>query len=132
MKKLLTLMALLLVIPFTAALTQKEADERVNDIISSVSDYQSLIQQNNKLEYVKGLLNTHDTSKVFRAIFHSDGFKAYLKLNSGRTFAHVKKGPDYPPHVVVCGDSHLDKDEECDDGNTTDGDGCSSSCTIEP
>ena len=30
-----------------------------------------------------------------------------------------------------CGDGSLDS-EQCDDGNTTDGDGCSSTCTIEP
>ncbi len=31
----------------------------------------------------------------------------------------------------VCGDSFLDGGEECDDGNTTAGDGCSASCEIE-
>ena len=32
----------------------------------------------------------------------------------------------------VCGDGTLDAGEECDDGNTVDGDGCSAVCTIEP
>jgi cysteine-rich repeat protein len=32
----------------------------------------------------------------------------------------------------VCGDGFLDAGEECDDGNTTDGDGCSAACTREP
>jgi cysteine-rich repeat protein len=32
----------------------------------------------------------------------------------------------------VCGDGYLDAGEECDDGNTTDGDGCSATCTREP
>ncbi|TMQ13818.1 MAG: DUF4215 domain-containing protein [Deltaproteobacteria bacterium] len=31
----------------------------------------------------------------------------------------------------TCGDAHMDKDEECDDGNTKDGDGCSHECKIE-
>ena len=31
----------------------------------------------------------------------------------------------------VCGNGAVDADEECDDGNTVDGDGCSSTCTIE-
>ncbi len=31
----------------------------------------------------------------------------------------------------VCGDGWIDPNEECDDGNIWDGDGCSSSCTIE-
>ncbi len=32
---------------------------------------------------------------------------------------------------VVCGDGQVNGDEECDDGNTTDGDGCDSSCAVE-
>ena len=31
----------------------------------------------------------------------------------------------------MCGNGVIDEGEECDDGNTIDGDGCSSSCTIE-
>ncbi len=30
-----------------------------------------------------------------------------------------------------CGDGVVDEGEECDDGNTNDGDGCSSTCTVE-
>jgi len=33
---------------------------------------------------------------------------------------------------VVCGDGVTEGDEECDDGNTASGDGCSSTCVIEP
>ncbi|MBF0106106.1 MAG: hypothetical protein HQM16_12360 [Deltaproteobacteria bacterium] len=36
---------------------------------------------------------------------------------------------DDPPEN--CGDNYEDVDEECDDGNTTDGDGCSSYCVDE-
>lgn len=32
---------------------------------------------------------------------------------------------------VPCGNGSPDPDEECDDGNVTDGDGCTASCTIE-
>jgi len=32
----------------------------------------------------------------------------------------------------VCGDGSVDASEQCDDGNTLDGDGCSSTCRIEP
>lgn len=31
-----------------------------------------------------------------------------------------------------CGDRHVDPDEECDDGNTADGDGCDTHCRLEP
>ncbi|MBI5621355.1 DUF4215 domain-containing protein, partial [Candidatus Falkowbacteria bacterium] len=33
--------------------------------------------------------------------------------------------------ISLCGNNELDDNEECDDGNTIDGDGCSSSCQIE-
>lgn len=32
----------------------------------------------------------------------------------------------------VCGDGTFSPDEQCEDGNTTDGDGCSASCRVEP
>ena len=35
-------------------------------------------------------------------------------------------------HKTVCGDGKKEGTEACDDGNTIDGDGCSSSCTFEP
>ncbi|NOY90134.1 MAG: DUF4215 domain-containing protein [Deltaproteobacteria bacterium] len=38
--------------------------------------------------------------------------------------------PDAGP-APVCGDSRLDPGEQCDDGNTTDGDGCSGACRRE-
>ena len=45
--------------------------------------------------------------------------------------------PETKPKPIVpamCGDFHLDVDigEECDDGNLDNGDGCSSSCKLEP
>jgi len=36
-----------------------------------------------------------------------------------------------PNRPVVCGDSMVQGDEVCDDGNTEDGDGCSAACTLE-
>ena len=33
--------------------------------------------------------------------------------------------------ITVCGNGTVDASEECDDGNTVDGDGCSSTCTTE-
>lgn len=34
-------------------------------------------------------------------------------------------------HVASCGDGVVDTNEQCDDGNNVDGDGCSSTCTVE-
>lgn len=40
---------------------------------------------------------------------------------------------DYSKNVCFtkCGDSVQSKTEECDDGNTVDGDGCNSICQLE-
>ncbi len=38
--------------------------------------------------------------------------------------------PKIPP-LAICGDGAVGGTEECDDGNTVDGDGCSSTCEIE-
>jgi cysteine-rich repeat protein len=37
-----------------------------------------------------------------------------------------------PPPPPCCGNGVLETGEACDDGNTTDGDGCSAACAIEP
>jgi len=44
-------------------------------------------------------------------------------LNTTGGIAHVPAG--------VCGDGMVDAGEECDDGNTLDGDGCTSACVVE-
>jgi len=36
-----------------------------------------------------------------------------------------------PPARAVCGNGAVEPGEQCDDGNTSDGDGCSSKCTTE-
>jgi len=38
---------------------------------------------------------------------------------------------EIPPVGPICGNGVLEAGEECDDGNTVSGDGCSSTCTIE-
>ena len=69
-----------------------------------------------------------------------DGCSATCKLEPGYS---CKLGPGsnnkpvayYYPTVcrkVECGDGITEGDEECDDGNTVDGDGCSAACKLEP
>lgn len=41
----------------------------------------------------------------------------------------VARGEELSP--ILCGNGILEPPEECDDGNTTNGDGCSAQCTIE-
>ena len=35
-----------------------------------------------------------------------------------------------PPHTPVCGDGYVDSGEQCDDGNTVNGDGCTNQCEL--
>jgi fibro-slime domain-containing protein len=44
----------------------------------------------------------------------------------------VGAGSSPTPCTSVCGDGLVFPGEACDDGNTTNGDGCSSTCTVEP
>jgi len=41
-------------------------------------------------------------------------------------------GPPAPPVAAVCGNGSRELGEQCDDGNTAGGDGCSATCTLEP
>jgi cysteine-rich repeat protein len=46
--------------------------------------------------------------------------------------AAVADGRIWPgSQQAVCGDGTIDPDEECDDGDTNNGDGCSASCSVE-
>ncbi len=64
------------------------------------------------------------------------GCSAVCRLELG----YVCDAPATPPnlgqasvcHKTVCGDRNKEGVEACDDGNTIDGDGCSSACTLEP
>jgi cysteine-rich repeat protein len=74
------------------------------------------------------------------AVDHGTGEISGTLVSSGtRTvIASASDGPDvsvvaFDWTVVArfCGDAMLDDGEQCDDGNTTDGDGCSALCEIE-
>jgi len=51
--------------------------------------------------------------------------------NPGGTPRAQNSGGMAPPPLSVCGNGVIEADEECDDGNITDGDGCSAACIIE-
>lgn len=59
--------------------------------------------------------------------------KPRTRTNTGSSAAVVRSSAPNVPIKASCGDSLLIKNlgEECDDGNTDNGDGCSSNCKIE-
>lgn len=63
-----------------------------------------------------------------------DGCSATCTVEDGYTCTgtpSVCTDDSVPPPVPVCGDAKVDTGEACDDGNTTAGDGCSATCTVE-
>ena len=55
----------------------------------------------------------------------------YVFVDSGDSKASGLYTLDAMLSVAACGNGLLDPGEECDDGNKTDADGCSSTCTVE-
>jgi cysteine-rich repeat protein len=60
-------------------------------------------------------------------------FDAFARNRPGRVVARPAPAPPdcRPGSSAVCGDGVATGREECDDGNTTSGDGCSATCTLE-
>ena len=61
-------------------------------------------------------------------------------LTPGDYYVEVREGSSVPPFgyalkidvkLVICGDGVIGPGEQCDDGNTVNGDGCSSTCQLE-
>ena len=71
-------------------------------------------------------------SELVRGVFHK--LNARLGSESDRAVRATAQRTDYPDTVVrgACGDGEKETWEECDDGNTTNGDGCSERCELEP
>ena len=82
--------------------------------------------------YIKQVLapatSTTDTGLSESATY---SYTARAVDNAGNMSASSNTAITNTPACQVCGDGTLDPGEECDDGNTTNGDGCSSVCLIE-
>jgi fibro-slime domain-containing protein len=63
-----------------------------------------------------------------------DGCSSTCQTEAGYTCPDVNGngGPCVKNPTNVCGDGHVAGNEQCDDGNTISGDGCSSTCALEP
>ncbi len=72
----------------------------------------------------KGTGGTHTTTaSTTGATGAAGGMGGATDATSTSTFMQM---------MALCGNGSLDPGEQCDDGNTVSGDGCSASCTIEP
>src|SRR5262245_66603296 len=67
---------------------------------------------------------------VFRR--RGEGRGAWFRLLSGLVFVALLSGVAAAAGPCGNGAVQPSQGEQCDDGNTTNGDGCSSTCTIEP
>ena len=52
-------------------------------------------------------------------------------IDASFDFFFETASPVVPEDPVTCGNGLLDPGEECDDGNTSGGDGCAADCTDE-
>ena len=57
-----------------------------------------------------------------------DEFRIYNRVISPE---EVQELFQYQPSIIICGNNIIESPEECDDGNTVSGDGCSVSCQVE-
>jgi cysteine-rich repeat protein len=96
-------------------------------INASISDADAMIGALVSPSVGSDRLDTTDTSSLVGAL---DDF------NNGNTGpGHCDDNPPPPPPpeepCSCCGDGVVEGSEQCDDGNTTSGDGCSATCTTE-
>jgi cysteine-rich repeat protein len=61
-----------------------------------------------------------------------DGTRCVPTCNMGYRLDGSLCVMNMPPSPSTCGNRVLDMSEECEDGNTASGDGCSATCTVEP
>ena len=81
-----------------------------------------------KVQAVPTIVNYDQTSLVIKK---RKGFGSINKLSSFLNLNRYAKTNIGNFVLSVCGDGVLDAGESCDDGNTTNGDGCSSTCELE-
>ena len=73
--------------------------------------------------------NATGESNIIKGFISIEKLSKKLGLSSKNNVEEKKQSENI---LSVCGDGILDAGEQCDDGNITNGDGCSSACTIQP
>lgn len=69
--------------------------------------------------------SVYDANQEYDALHYYDvAYNGTLNVSEDENYAE-------PPPEDVCGDGEITGEEECDDGDTDNGDGCSSSCAVE-
>jgi len=111
MKKILIFIMLMVVIQFAGALQTNSSNYTTEIIFSSGGT--NITSTNYKSEVVTGMITGDSVSSSYKNFF-------------GFFF-----GEEEEVAVPVCGNGVVEGSEECDDGNTISGDGCSSTCTTE-
>lgn len=91
-----------------------------NAVASAIADADALIGSKVVPPVGTDSVSTASTASLVQAL---DDY------NTGKTGPGHCDGVGKPE--CICGDGAIDAPEQCDDGNTVDGDGCSSSCRIE-
>ncbi|MDD3896816.1 MAG: DUF4215 domain-containing protein [Candidatus Peribacteraceae bacterium] len=81
-----------------------------------------------KFHISKGELHVNPKYGVINKLGTLQRGKAYYFMTEKDLFFRCGEGISY---VQACGNGVLEGAEECDDGNTEDGDGCSANCTVE-
>jgi len=133
---------------------QAESDDQANDLIQKSEDPAEMAALMTTLQDTKASLqgsahqirDTHtegdqtctDTQAIDLAAFFGGGLNDLRSTDTDPTVGGLFPGStDGNPVTTtqcsgtVCGNSQVESGEQCDDGNTTDGDGCSANCTFE-
>jgi len=109
-KKILILICLgIFVIQFVSALQTNSSNYTTDVVLSSGGT--NITSTNYKTDVITGMITGNSSSSLYKNFF-------------GFFFGEEAAG-------AVCGNGAIEGSEECDDGNTVSGDGCSSTCTTE-
>ncbi len=107
----------------------KEPGEQCDDGNSTNGDGCSSICLKETLGTCVPMLTVYGPAAPIQCLVSCSGQPACHIMTNGQTLYYDNACAN--PCGLVCGNTVVDPGEECDDGNTSNGDGCSSTCTNE-